>query len=320
MATFYTLIQPATQIAMAPIFPIFVKEWHVTFSKCANLSGVTVLTLGYINFVWVPLAESFGRRLFMISSLILILGANIWHALATSYDSFLGSSVLEGIGGGPVETLYPMIISDVVFLNDRGKFVTLYLASLFTSLILSPVVSAAMAENVGWRKYYWLNVGLRGVLIVAAIFAMPETKWSREDSTSVSTLVSVIPASLTKSLQRWWPNLASPGGSNSASPRDSSQVKTSIQTLDRARRDPKELAIHPCPRLSDHLQGLLLPHRRLCGILLRLVSISLRLYQVGPGSAVLRASLQLHGSANRLHKFRLFCRYHCWACHGRTSV
>ncbi len=197
MALLYTLIQPATQVAIGPIFPIFIEEWGITFSQCANFAGTTVLTLGYINFVWVPVGESFGRRPVFIASLIMILGANIWHALATSYSSFLGSSVLEGIGGGPVETLFPMMISDVIFLNDRGKYVTLYLATLFSSLMLSPVVSAAFAQTVGWRKFYWLNVGLRGALILMAIFLVPETKWRRGDA-GRADLLDILPSNLAR--------------------------------------------------------------------------------------------------------------------------
>ena len=205
MAALYTLIQPFTQVAIGPIFPIFVKEWNITSSQCANFAGTTVLTLGYINFVWVPLAETFGRRLVFLSSLIIILGANIWHALATSYRSFLGSCVLEGLGGGPVETLFPMIISDVIFLNDRGKYVTLHLTTLFSSLMLSPVVSAAMAQNVGWRNFYWLNVGLRGALILAAIFVMPETKWRRGQQSKSGSMLNILPTKIARRAQALQP-------------------------------------------------------------------------------------------------------------------
>jgi hypothetical protein len=36
-----------------------------------------------------------------------------------------------------------------------------------------------MAQNVGWRNFFWLNVAMRGALVVARFFFMPETKWPR---------------------------------------------------------------------------------------------------------------------------------------------
>ena len=214
MASLYTLIQPATQVSIGPIFTIFIEEWNITFTQCANFGGVTVLSLGFINFLWVPLAESFGRRTVFIASLTVILGANIWHALASSYHSFLGSSVLEGLGGGPVETLFPMIVSDVIFLSDRGKYVTLYLTTLFSSLMLSPVISAAMAQTVGWRNFYWMNVGLRGVLIAMAVFLMPETKWRRGSSIQAGALSSILPSRIARNIQRKLSESEKPDNSN----------------------------------------------------------------------------------------------------------
>lgn len=36
-----------------------------------------------------------------------------------------------------------------------------------------------MAQHVGWRSFFWLNVALLGVVLVMVIFFFPETKWDR---------------------------------------------------------------------------------------------------------------------------------------------
>lgn len=36
-----------------------------------------------------------------------------------------------------------------------------------------------MAEFVGWRNFWWLNVGLFGLNIALTLFTFPETKWHR---------------------------------------------------------------------------------------------------------------------------------------------
>jgi MFS family permease len=179
MGLLFTLTQPFGQTAIGPIFPTLMEEFHITITQASGFIGTTVLVLGFANFFWVPLAENYGRRAVFIGSLIVNLGASIWHATATSYHSYLGSCILDGFGSGPVETLFPMIIADVVFLKERGKFITLYMTALFVSLMLSPVVCSAMAQNVGWRNFFWLNVAMRGALIIASFFFFPETKWNR---------------------------------------------------------------------------------------------------------------------------------------------
>jgi MFS family permease len=36
-----------------------------------------------------------------------------------------------------------------------------------------------MAQNVGWRAFWWLNVGLLGLAAIMVFFMFPETKWDR---------------------------------------------------------------------------------------------------------------------------------------------
>lgn len=43
-----------------------------------------------------------------------------------------------------------------------------------------------MAENVGWRSFFWLNVGVLGFVLLLQISLFPETKWHRAHPNEVS--------------------------------------------------------------------------------------------------------------------------------------
>lgn len=47
--------------------------------------------------------SSFGRRPVLITSTLVCLVSNIWRAVATSYESYMGACILNGIGAGPAE-------------------------------------------------------------------------------------------------------------------------------------------------------------------------------------------------------------------------
>jgi hypothetical protein len=36
-----------------------------------------------------------------------------------------------------------------------------------------------MAEHSGWRSFFWLNVGILGLVLLLQVFLFPETKWHR---------------------------------------------------------------------------------------------------------------------------------------------
>jgi hypothetical protein len=58
------------------------------------------------------MAQTFGRRPVAIFSSVICLASMIWRAKATSYGSFMGACVLNGIGAGPAEVLYLQALPD----------------------------------------------------------------------------------------------------------------------------------------------------------------------------------------------------------------
>ena len=73
----------------------------------------------------------------------------------------------------------PTIIADVIFLHDRGKYQTLYFAFYFGSLMVGPIISGPMAQNLGWRNFWWLNTALLAFTSICCVFLFPETKFTR---------------------------------------------------------------------------------------------------------------------------------------------
>lgn len=186
-ATFVSFAQGFGPLAIAPMFPMLAQEFKSDLSSVVQFTGVTILVLGFSNFIWIPLSSTFGRRPVLLASTLVSLGSSIWKAKATTYGSFMGACVLNGLGAGPGETLQPQIITDYVFLHDRGKYNTLYFALYFGSLALSPVVAGLLAEHTGWRNFWWLNVALLGAAFVVSFFAFPETRWHRHRANDIQT-------------------------------------------------------------------------------------------------------------------------------------
>lgn len=134
----------------------------------------------------VPIQTAYGRRPVLIFSTLICLVSNIWRALATSYGSYMGACVLNGFGAGPAETAQPEITADIMFLHERGAYNTLYFTFYFGSLMVGPIIAGPMAEAVGWRSFFWLNVGVLGAVLLSQVFLFPETKWHRSHPDEVT--------------------------------------------------------------------------------------------------------------------------------------
>lgn len=174
-----TFTQGFGPLALAPMFEDYIKEFDCTLAEAVQFTGVPILVLGFSNFFWVPLSTSFGRRPVYLFSQVVNLVSCIWRARAQTYGNFMGACALNGFGAGPAETIQPAVIADIFFLHDRGKWNTLYWVVYMGSLMVGPIVSGPMAIHVGWRAFWWLNVGLLGASFLLVLFAFPETKWHR---------------------------------------------------------------------------------------------------------------------------------------------
>lgn len=179
-STLVSFSQGFGPLALAPMFGNLIEAFDSNLTDVVQFTGVAILVLGFSNFIWVPIQSSFGRRPVLIFSTLICLGSSIWRARAQTYGSFMGACVLNGIGAGPAETAQPTIIADVIFLHDRGKYNTLYFTFYFGSLAVSPIISGPMAQNLGWRSFWWLYTALCGFTVVCCIFLFPETKYKRE--------------------------------------------------------------------------------------------------------------------------------------------
>lgn len=91
------------------------------FSDLTQLIAINILFLGASNFIWVPLANTFGRRPIILLSLLLLVFSSMWAGLATNFRSLLAARALMGVGGGPADAVAPDVVGEVFFVHQRGR-------------------------------------------------------------------------------------------------------------------------------------------------------------------------------------------------------
>lgn len=189
-------------LALAAAFPYYMQDFDCSLADAIQFTGVSILVLGFSNFIWVPLSTSFGRRGVMLTSQIICLGSMIWRAEARTYNSFMGACVLNGIGAGPAESIQPSVIADIYFLHDRGFWNTIYWTFYMGSLMVGPIINGAMAYNLGQRSFWWFNVALILASIILIAFGFPETKWHRAHPDEIAENSSELKPSPTHSTEK----------------------------------------------------------------------------------------------------------------------
>ncbi|KAI0087477.1 iron permease [Irpex rosettiformis] len=118
------------------------------------------------------MAEIFGRRFSMLTALGLFALGSALCGSAQNMSWLIAARTIQGAGGGAIQSVGNIIISDLVPLRERGVY------SSFVGLVwtfaagIGPLVGGALAEDGQWRWFFYMNLpicGLAAILVLAFV-------------------------------------------------------------------------------------------------------------------------------------------------------
>ncbi|KAL2859587.1 major facilitator superfamily domain-containing protein [Aspergillus pseudodeflectus] len=139
-------------------------SWAGTSSLIAN----TMFTVLYGR-----LSDIFGRKGIYISALALLCVSDILCGVSQTPEMFYVFRGLAGVAGGGVSALTMIIVSDIVTLEQRGKYQGILSAFMGLGNIIGPFIGAAFVIKSTWRGFFWLLAPLAAICAVLGYFLIP---------------------------------------------------------------------------------------------------------------------------------------------------
>ena len=114
-------------------------------------------------------ANIFGRRWLMITAVaIFALGSGISGG-AKSAAMLIAGRAIQGIGGGGINVMIDIIISDLIPLRERGKFLGIIFSVFALGTSIGPFVGGIIVQRISWRWVFYLNLPIAGVSLVLLV-------------------------------------------------------------------------------------------------------------------------------------------------------
>ncbi|PYH87350.1 MFS general substrate transporter [Aspergillus ellipticus CBS 707.79] len=116
------------------------------------------------------MANIFGRRWMMISSVVIFAVGSGMAGGADNISTIIAGRTVQGIGGGGINILVDTVICDLVPLRQRGKYVALMASVWAVGTTIGPVLGGVFAQYVSWRWVFYINLPLCGVSLLLVLF------------------------------------------------------------------------------------------------------------------------------------------------------
>jgi DHA2 family multidrug resistance protein len=164
-----------TFIEIMDISVVNVSLPHIQGSLSAGLDEVTWVLTSYLvsNAIIIPisgwLASIFGRKRYLIFSLILFTASSALCGSAFSLAVIIIARIFQGIGGGGLQPISQAILLESFPAEERGLAMAFFGMGVVLAPIVGPVLGGWLTDTWNWRWVFYINLPA-GILAIALVF------------------------------------------------------------------------------------------------------------------------------------------------------
>lgn len=146
-----------------------------SFEKVGWLTSGFMLPMACLIPSYGKISIAFGRKATLIAGIVIFEIGSLISALANSMSLLIGGRVIQGIGGGAIQSMVMVILTESVPISRRSLVFASVSVVWSTSSVLGPIIGGAL-EKITWRWCFYINLPIGGVSLLVLIFGFNPPK------------------------------------------------------------------------------------------------------------------------------------------------
>ena len=182
MISISTVLVTAGQGVIAPVLPLFQREFDVSTGVVGLTLSLFALSRLVLNVPLGVLSDRHGRRALLVWGPLVTAAGMVGTGLAQDIEQLLAARAVAGAGSAMYMVASLTYLADISTDQNRARFIATNQGALLLGVSIGPAVGGLLAELYGFRLPFFV-VGLSA--IVAAVYAywrLPETGGSRSQA------------------------------------------------------------------------------------------------------------------------------------------
>lgn len=196
IAALLAMLGPFTIDTYLPSFPSIEAEFTVNRAILSQSMGVYLAAFAVSTLLWGPLADRFGRRIVILSSLLLYVAASIGCAIGNDIETFIIMRIFQGLAASGGFIAGRAMIRDVHDANGAHRALSHVMLLFAIAPAVAPMLGGWLHEQLGWRSVFWFLTAFAALLVVMISFSKETLVITKRQSFHPRSVIKVYLCSL----------------------------------------------------------------------------------------------------------------------------
>ncbi|KAJ7479526.1 major facilitator superfamily domain-containing protein [Mycena latifolia] len=166
--------------ALASLDSVIVATALPTISSAFNAGSVVswvpsayLLTSTCFQPLYGRFSDIFGRKSALALAMSLFMLGNLISGFSKTITQLIVFRGIAGAGGGGVQSMMQIVVSDIVTLRERGKYVGTIGGVIGVGYAIGPPLGGALSQHVGWQWCVWITIPISFVATCVVVLVLP---------------------------------------------------------------------------------------------------------------------------------------------------
>ncbi|MCB0645453.1 MAG: multidrug effflux MFS transporter [Saprospiraceae bacterium] len=169
-------IGPFSIDSYLPGFPSIARDLDITVEKVSYSLSAFFIGISIGQLLYGPLLDRFGRKKPLMIGLVVYILGSLGCMMASTIEALIAFRFIQALGGCVGMVAPRAMVRDAYPVKESARIFSALILVIGISPLIAPTIGSVLVEHFGWHSVFLFQTIFVGVLLVAVVFFLAETK------------------------------------------------------------------------------------------------------------------------------------------------